>query len=215
MRAFLTRGLIAARSVVALAAAWAVRESAGCPTGVSMFDFVLQHTPESPTRKGIEQARQVPRETPIAEVAERLGSGYKVMSVDSVPFVIWNAAHHAHSYPEAMWSTVAGLGDRDTTCAMGTPCSSCQEGGGKVTAVAAVGCLTGTATLRTIVGGIVVHTAGRTSLPQEWLARREPLIVGDWDPLPEHCVRHWTERGLPTYTLQPQTPSSSDPWSGV
>jgi ADP-ribosylglycohydrolase len=35
-----------------------------------------------------------------------------------VPFAIWSAAQHLDSYEEALWLTVSGLGDRDTTCAM-------------------------------------------------------------------------------------------------
>ena len=46
-------------------------------------------------------------------------------------------------FSEAMWLTVAGLGDRDTTCA--------------------------------IVGGIVAAKTGKSEIPAEWRARREPL----------------------------------------
>jgi ADP-ribosylglycohydrolase len=35
-----------------------------------------------------------------------------------VPFCLWAAAHHRGSYEEALWTTVSGLGDRDTTCAI-------------------------------------------------------------------------------------------------
>jgi ADP-ribosylglycohydrolase len=35
-----------------------------------------------------------------------------------VPFALWCAAHHLDDFVEAMWLTVGGLGDRDTTCAI-------------------------------------------------------------------------------------------------
>ncbi len=60
-----------------------------------------------------------------------------------MPYAVWCAARHLDAYAEALWSTVSGQGDRDTTCA--------------------------------IVGGIVVLSAGRESIPPAWLAAREPL----------------------------------------
>jgi ADP-ribosylglycohydrolase len=41
-----------------------------------------------------------------------------VTAQDTVPFVLWSAACHLNDYEEALWATVSGLGDRDTTCAM-------------------------------------------------------------------------------------------------
>jgi ADP-ribosylglycohydrolase len=52
-------------------------------------------------------------------------------------------AHHAPDFETALWTTVAGWGDQDTT--------------------------------RAIIGGIV---AARLPVPDEWLARREPLPAG-------------------------------------
>jgi hypothetical protein len=45
-----------------------------------------------------------------------LGNGTNVTSQDTVPFALWCAARHLHDYEEALWTIVAGLGDRDTTC---------------------------------------------------------------------------------------------------
>ena len=47
-----------------------------------------------------------------------LGNGRKVISSDTVPFSLWCAARHLGDFVEAMWTTVSGLGDRDTTCAI-------------------------------------------------------------------------------------------------
>jgi ADP-ribosylglycohydrolase len=41
-----------------------------------------------------------------------------VTSPDTVPFTLWCADRHLDNFEEAMWTTVAGLGDRDTTCAI-------------------------------------------------------------------------------------------------
>ena len=52
------------------------------------------------------------------EVADILGSGHEISAQDTVPFVLWCAAQHLDHFEEALWLTVSGLGDRDTTCAM-------------------------------------------------------------------------------------------------
>jgi ADP-ribosylglycohydrolase len=35
-----------------------------------------------------------------------------------VPFSLWCALRHPDDFREALWATVSGLGDRDTTCAI-------------------------------------------------------------------------------------------------
>lgn len=35
-----------------------------------------------------------------------------------MPFCVWCAARHLDDYEAALWSTVSGYGDRDTTCAI-------------------------------------------------------------------------------------------------
>ena len=48
----------------------------------------------------------------------RLGNGSRVTAPDTVPFALWCAARHLDQFEEALWATVSGLGDRDTTCAI-------------------------------------------------------------------------------------------------
>jgi ADP-ribosylglycohydrolase len=48
----------------------------------------------------------------------RPGNGSAVTAPDTVPFALWCAARHLGSYEAALWSTVSGRGDRDTTCAI-------------------------------------------------------------------------------------------------
>nr|WP_283243494.1 DUF72 domain-containing protein [Corallococcus exiguus] len=79
---------------------------------------VLDCTPAGATRQGLEKARAWPRDTSPSSAARTLGSGQKVLAEDTVPFAVWCAARHLDSFEEALWCTVAGFGDRDTTCAM-------------------------------------------------------------------------------------------------
>lgn len=37
---------------------------------------------------------------------------------DTVPFALWCASHYLGNYEKALWATVSGVGDRDTTCAI-------------------------------------------------------------------------------------------------
>lgn len=99
---------------VAVAAAMVVN---GTP-GAELLRAVLPHVPRGETRDGLLRALEVPRMTSPEDAAERLGSGKRVLAWDTVPFALWCAARHLDDFVEAMWCTVAGLGDRDTTCAI-------------------------------------------------------------------------------------------------
>jgi ADP-ribosylglycohydrolase len=52
----------------------------------------------------------------------------KVSAQDTVPFCLWCAAKHLDNYEEALWATVSGLGDRDTTCAIVGGIVACYTG---------------------------------------------------------------------------------------
>jgi ADP-ribosylglycohydrolase len=49
---------------------------------------------------------------------EELGTGFKVSAQDTVPFCIWSADYQLDNYEKALWRTVRGRGDCDTTCAI-------------------------------------------------------------------------------------------------
>lgn len=83
-----------------------------------VWTHVLARTPHGPTRDGLERASRLGFDVPATHAAQKLGSGAKVLSQDTVPFSIWCALKHHGDFQEAMWSTVSGLGDRDTTCAI-------------------------------------------------------------------------------------------------
>ncbi|MBX3276337.1 MAG: ADP-ribosylglycohydrolase family protein [Sandaracinaceae bacterium] len=104
---------IAGGIAVALAAAWACGERAA-----PLFEVVLDHTPRSETRERIAVAAEFATDSPIAAAAAALGTGASVLSQDTVAFCLWCAARHLDDFSEAMWATVAGFGDCDTTCAI-------------------------------------------------------------------------------------------------
>jgi ADP-ribosylglycohydrolase len=83
-----------------------------------LFAEVLERTPPGLTHDGLERAQALSVDAEIPHAAETLGNGSRVLSWDTVPFSIWCAARHLDDFEEAMWTTVAGLGDRDTTCAI-------------------------------------------------------------------------------------------------
>jgi len=100
---------------VAIATAWMAD---GGTEVAELFESVLRHTPPGDTCSGIEIASRLSLQTPPREAAMLLGSGSRVIASDTVPYCIWSAAAHIGNYEEALWSTVSGLGDRDTTCAI-------------------------------------------------------------------------------------------------
>lgn len=99
---------------VAVAAALAWQD----PTGAGFWTGVLAHTPPGRVRERIAQAAGLPLDSQPTEAAARLGSGQEVACYDTVPFCLWCARRHLDDYTEAFWTTVSGLGDRDTTCAI-------------------------------------------------------------------------------------------------
>ena len=135
---------------VAVAAAYSYSRSERAPDDgpQSLFDVVLDHTPDGPIREGIEVAASLAPTNP-REAARILGDGSLIRAADTVPFSLWCASHHLHSYESALRAALAGCernaADRDTICA--------------------------------IVGSIVVLSSGLESIPAEWRSNREPLNV--------------------------------------
>ena len=71
----------------------------------------------SEVRTRCEKAREL-TDVGSIEAAAILGNGSGIAAHDTVPFCLWCATHFGDSFEEAMWQTVAGMGDRDTTCAI-------------------------------------------------------------------------------------------------
>jgi ADP-ribosylglycohydrolase len=104
---------------IAVAAAWAWRVRGTIPPQPQDFmDRVLQLIPDSEVATGVRRARDLAPGTPPHAAAVTLGNGSKVSAQDTVPFVLWSAARHLDNYEKALWDTVSGFGDMDTTCAM-------------------------------------------------------------------------------------------------
>jgi ADP-ribosylglycohydrolase len=101
---------------IAVAVAASVVDSVD--TTSDMFSAVLSLTPAGETHAGISKASRLPLDFDVRTAVSALGNGSRVLSQDTVPFALWCTAKCFNSYVEAMWVTVAGLGDRDTTCAI-------------------------------------------------------------------------------------------------
>lgn len=102
---------------VALAAAWACRR-ATASSDPDLLTWVVDRLPASEVRDGLVRARALPLARAPQLAAGTLGSGQRVAATDTVPFSLWCAARHPDNFEAAMWTTVSGLGDRDTTCAI-------------------------------------------------------------------------------------------------
>lgn len=101
---------------VAAALSWQLREQ---PVGrTRLLEQVIALVPPSAVRAGLTVARDLPAETSAEAAAERLGSGSDVSCQDTVPFAVWCATGPHASFEEAIWFTLSGLGDCDTTCAI-------------------------------------------------------------------------------------------------
>jgi ADP-ribosylglycohydrolase len=104
---------------VALAAAWAARmRHIEVPTPGEFIEKVVKGVPDSETRRGILKAQEIPPLATPSDAAVILGCGQQITAQDTVPFVIWCAAHFLEDYENALWNTVSAFGDMDTTCAM-------------------------------------------------------------------------------------------------
>jgi ADP-ribosylglycohydrolase len=105
---------------VAVAAAWAwrMRESGTLPEAAEFLDKVLPFVPDSEVRERIRHARKLASGSSVQLAVAALGNGSKVTAQDTVPFALWCATQQLNNFEEALWLTVSGLGDRDTTCAI-------------------------------------------------------------------------------------------------
>ncbi|MET8540876.1 ADP-ribosylglycohydrolase family protein [Kitasatospora sp. NPDC004799] len=110
---------VAGAVAVALAAALAVRSRGGAPPGrAELLTEIAGRLPESDVRSGLRIAARLPGHTSVRRAANVLGSGTLISAQDTVPFALWSAAGHLDSLSEAVWHTLEGGGDTDTTCAI-------------------------------------------------------------------------------------------------
>jgi ADP-ribosylglycohydrolase len=109
---------VAGAIAVALAAALAWRHKHSPLDPRNFLQEIYQRAPSSEVQLGIGKALALPNGTTVEAAVAALGNGAKVSAQDTVPFCLWAAAHHLDDYQDALWTTVRGLGDRDTTCAI-------------------------------------------------------------------------------------------------
>jgi ADP-ribosylglycohydrolase len=108
-------GAVAVAVAAALAAAGAGQDAA---PRAEFLRETAAHLPESDVRSGLLVAASLPERGSVRHAASVLGSGTLVSAADTVPFALWSAAGQPDDLTEALWQTVAGWGDRDTTCAI-------------------------------------------------------------------------------------------------
>ena len=111
----------AVAGAVAIAVGTALAAKVGAGRDISSIDFlkhVLLRTPESLTRKGIQEVFNIDSQACPVQVAEKVGAGEKTSAQDTVPFALWCAARDLGHYENALWTAARGRGDSDTICAM-------------------------------------------------------------------------------------------------
>ena len=105
-------------TAVAAAYAWRSRVEGTTPGVGKFLDLILPSVPDSIVRERLYHAQSLDPEASIRLGSAALGNGSEISAQDTVPFALWCAGRHLGDFQEAMWWTVAGLGDRDTTCAI-------------------------------------------------------------------------------------------------
>ena len=110
-------GIVGA-TAVALAAGLAYKSKGSSISAQRFLSEVCDRIPSGDVRLGIIKALDLGPDTAAETAANVLGNGANVSAQDTVPFCLWVAAHHLNNYEDALWTTVSGLGDRDTTCAI-------------------------------------------------------------------------------------------------
>ena len=86
-------------------------------TGNAFLNAVIDWVPAGMTQEGLKEATLIGPEEHGRAVSS-LGTGSMIAAFDTVPFCLWVVAHQGFDYEHALWTTVSGLGDRDTTCAI-------------------------------------------------------------------------------------------------
>ena len=124
---------VAGAVAVAIAAALAAAGAAGdAAPRAEVLREVAGQLPESDVRSGLLVAAGLPERSSVRHAASVLGSGTLISAADTVPFALWSAAGHPDDLVEALWQTLGGWGDRDTTCAIAGGVVAARTGTGGV-----------------------------------------------------------------------------------
>ncbi|OJT27135.1 crystallin J1 [Archangium sp. Cb G35] len=103
---------------VAAALAWNARQENPLPGRAEFLDRILPFVPPSDVHSRLRKARDFPTSATLPFAVSVLGNGTGLSAQDTVPFALWCAGERLDDYEQALWLTVSGGGDRDTTCAM-------------------------------------------------------------------------------------------------
>ena len=106
-----------ASGAIAVAVAASVRFGGDRPAGPEFIEEVLRFTPRGETYDRLNEARSI-QPFDLGGAIHNLGTGHDVAAYDTVPFCLWIVANHGENFAEALWKTVSGGGDADTTCAI-------------------------------------------------------------------------------------------------
>jgi ADP-ribosylglycohydrolase len=103
---------------VAAALAWIGRLERPRPHRAEFLDRLLPFIPPSDVHSRLRKARDLPPSASVRFAVSVLGNGTGLSAQDTVPFALWCAGERLDDFDQALWLTVSGGGDRDTTCAM-------------------------------------------------------------------------------------------------
>lgn len=113
---------------IAVAVAAALAADPDSPAGDDFLDAVASLLPASDVTGRIRKARRLSGNASHAFAVSVLGNGTGLSAQDTVPYALWCVAHHLGDFEAALWHTVRGLGDRDTTCAIVGSIVACRTG---------------------------------------------------------------------------------------
>lgn len=119
---------IAGAIAVAVAAtvAWNL-QGKEMPSRSEFIEEILPHVPDSEVKSGIRRAKDI-QTIEISHVINMIGNGSRISAQDTVPFVLYCAGQWLDNYEEAIWQTMSGGGDVDTSCAMVGGIVACYVG---------------------------------------------------------------------------------------
>ena len=115
-------------AVACAAAVMAASRGAPVPTFDELLAAALSRLSPSRTAMELRAALRLGPDVSPEEAAAALGSGQACAAFDTVPFALWAAAGTPDDFTETFWRTVAGLGDRDTTCAIACSVTAARVG---------------------------------------------------------------------------------------
>jgi len=103
---------------VGAAVAWNFKQSGRAADVNAYMAEVIEHIPESEVKANCIKTKKLSEDAGVHDAALLVGHGDNVSAQDTAPYALWCAGKYLDNYVEAMWQTVSGGGDMDTTCAI-------------------------------------------------------------------------------------------------